>query len=181
MTASNYSGSPSSNVWPLKVNEVWMCNGGLSLVSGLAWQRTIGRWSDSADPAVFMETHQRPVGCEKPSSAKWAAYKTGNKTAAQRTGRGRYSRRTESNTAEHNRVQQSSAEYSRAQLKTLQTRSIDDGGTTVKSNKMFVWSFFPVLLKVLVITCRDLHDQRSAAALCYQQVSTVRSGFAGCS
>ncbi len=101
-------------IWPLKVNEVWMCNGGLSLVSGLAWQRTIRRWSDSTDPAVFMETHQRPVGCEKPSSAKWAAYKTGNKTAAQRTAAADTAggqKVTRWNTAEYSRRQQSTLEY----------------------------------------------------------------------
>ncbi len=68
-----------------------------------------------------METHQRPVGCEKPSSAKWAAYKTGNKTAAQRTAAADTAggqRVTQQNTVEYSRVQQNTVKYGTVQKNT---------------------------------------------------------------
>ncbi len=70
-----------------------------------------------------METHQRPVGCEKPSSAKWAAYKTGNKTAAQRTAAADTAggqRVTQQNTVKYGTVQKNTADYSRVQGNTVE-------------------------------------------------------------
>lgn len=62
-----------------------MCNGGLSLVSRL-------RDREGSDGEVTVPTWlslwkaiRDLWAVKKPSSAKWAAYKTGNKTAVQRT------------------------------------------------------------------------------------------------